>query len=93
MSEMAELDGGVAGVFGGEGQPLDLLITRIDNGFLLTHKECGEIKHFSIQDYPDDATKTTQELLQEVMWYFNLAGSRYDEKRVSVVIVKGDKCE
>ncbi len=63
-------------------------IVRIDNGFLIKDNE-GKIT--VVEDKDDDEYLAGEKLLWEIINFFNLEGSRYDKKRLSVVSMVGDK--
>ncbi len=81
----------------------DILITSIVNGYLLTYenehdvieetaivalplKDCG-------QDEKVQEALLARDLLYAVVEHFCLAGDKYDQRRVKVCLVKGDRFE
>jgi len=61
--------------------PWSVTITRIDNGYTL----CGTDKCAVIEDDDEDELRSHEELLWEIMEYFNFGGSKHDSERLRVV--------
>ena len=74
-----------------------LQIIRGDNGFKLdwwVEDDTGDISHMEvIQDDEDDEMKSGEQLLWFVMEHFDLGGSKFDKKRLSIKRVRGDHYE
>jgi len=61
-----------------------LKIVRIDNGYKLTGN--GEIiKEMVIEDSDTDELKGHEQLLWQIMEYFNFGGSKHDPERLRIV--------
>lgn len=72
-----------------------LEIERADNGYILTgtsyeQEEPVEFE-FVIQDDETDELKSHEELLWEVMDYFNFQGSEHDTERLTITREKNEK--
>ena len=63
-----------------------LIITRESNGYHLVLNEDQDIVKncLVIQDDDKDALKSHEELLWEVMDYFNFRGSKHDDERIRI---------
>ncbi len=77
-----------------------LKITRVDNGYTLesvgdepNEEGCYHTTTEVVQDSEDDALKSGEQLLWNIIEFFGLAGSRHDRERLVVERQKGDKYE
>jgi len=61
--------------------PWSLTITRIDNGYMLHGSDYDSV----IEDVESDPLRSGEELLWNVMDYFDLRGSKHDPERLRVV--------
>jgi hypothetical protein len=72
----------------------ELTITRANNGFIL---EFDDDEKFpvaeTIQDDESDEMKSGEQLLWFVIEHFDLGGSKFDKKRLSIKRVRGDHYE
>ena len=64
-----------------------LKIIRNDNGYIL---HTSDNRTLVVQEDKIDDLKAHEELLWEVMEYFNFGGSKHDEERIRVVREKRD---
>jgi hypothetical protein len=65
-----------------------LTIEEVDNGYIL---ECLDIK--KVFEDTGSAREALADVLREVVEQFGEVGSRYDEERISIELVAGDKSE
>ena len=71
-----------------------ILIERAENGWCTRYDEDGEVKILVYKDgdeNPDPEAFVC--LLQDLVDYFGMQGSRYDAKRIKISIEPGDKYE
>ncbi len=79
--------------------PWDLLVSRIQNGFLLTYENDSDVieEEAIVVDLDgfmtdeEEQAKLGEALCWAVIEHFNLRGSRHDAHRVTVSIEHGDK--
>ena len=63
-------------------EPWSLVITRVDNGYLLEGSDGACIV---IEEDPDDELREHEQLLFEVRDYFNFQGTKHDKERIQIL--------
>ena len=63
-------------------EPWSLVITRVDNGYLL---EGSDGSCIVIEEDPEDGLHEHEQLLFEVRDYFNFQGSKHDKERIQIL--------
>jgi hypothetical protein len=79
-----------------KGDPMNkFFITQAENGYIVDYYdfETETMKQIVFEETEGDKLKSTQELLQEIIIYFDKSGSRYDKERLRVTREPGDKYE
>lgn len=72
---------------------MEFKIKVVDNGFLLTSLTDEEDAHLVFQDSEEDSLKAVQHLLNYLIDALAFSGSKYDDNRLYVVRMPGQKSE
>ena len=72
---------------------LQLCIDKVENGYVFTPDPTLDQDPQVFEIDEENEAESFTKVLWAITEYFGEMGSRYDEKRISITIRKGDKCE